>query len=182
MITTFFDEIRDMQSHKLEQATPTSMSAVKFERALPEVDFRDWADANPQACLRRFAIADLFEYDEVFAQNGDIEPVTMRAELVIAYPNDRRYGGEGRNDMFDLIRQDMLTVTKRCGFLASGTTWPRFAASEDSWSVESEASDVVTFLVVQYELRFWEDVSSTRRDFLFNGNDPVTIDGAQVYN
>ena len=72
MGTTTFEALREEQEGLIAALTPTSFTSVPFHEHRDEIDIRQWAEENPQACLRRFAIRDTFEYEPEGVTNTDV--------------------------------------------------------------------------------------------------------------
>lgn len=179
MSTTFFDEIRALQAHALENASPSSFASEKFRRYDGDEPFRDWAAENATAAFRRFYI-EQDSFSPPLVTNGDVAPVENEVEIVVAYPQGRNYGAGGYRAMRDVIREDRMTLHAKCGVLSAGKTWPAFGCYDER--VDLEDNDDVSFLVMRLRVAYWEDYSGTRRDPLYlDGHDAVTVDGAVVY-
>ena len=156
MPTTTYEAIRDDQIAAIVAITPTSHADVMFRVADDEmIPFRYWAAAHPQACYRRFAIEYLSE-DIPEASNLDAENRTVTAEIVVAYPNDKRYGALNRREQSDLMRQDWIAINNAAGHRGYASLGPDATVTEST--VEYERGPAVTFLVGTYRVSYWEAV------------------------
>ena len=156
MAVTTYEAIRDDQITAIAAITPTSHSGTKFIVSLDEGDFRAWAERFPQACFRRFTIRYLSE-DEAENSNLDVEFRTVQAEVVVSYPNNRKYGSHNTRDMNDVMRQDAISIGNAAGVRGYGSLGPD--ATVTNSKPEHETGDAVSFLVMPYTVRYWEAVS-----------------------
>lgn len=156
MATTTYSAIRDDQIAAIVAITPTSHSDVKFLVSLDEGDFREWAEKFPNACFRRFTVRYLSE-DEPPNSNLDVEFRTVYAEIIVAYPTDRRYGSENARDLSDVMRQDGISLNNAAGLRGYGNLGPD--ATVTNAKPEHETGSGVSFLVMPYTVRYWEAVS-----------------------
>ena len=155
MATTTFEAIRATQISVVEALTPTLQSNVKFLVSRAESDFRLWSVENPQACFRRFSVVDLFDYDAPAVSNTDVEWVEGREEIIIAYPEDFRYGGDNFRDLRDLVRSDQYQIDNSLGHRGTGNYTDAHAILETA-SIEDD--DAVSFLTLSYLFRFYRSV------------------------
>ena len=143
MATTSFATFRDVQAVKVEALTPEAFAGVAFEEHRDEADIYDWAQDNPQACLRRFAIADSTTYEEPAITGTDVWWWEGTEDVVIAYPNDGRYGELNTGDAFDLMRQDFYAVDAaigaRAGVYSNGHAVIEGVAIA-AWAVRAESA------------------------------------------
>jgi hypothetical protein len=156
MATQSFSTFRDAQATTIAALTPTAHAGVKFEHYRDQEDFRSWALANPAACFRRFAIEDLFVYDEPAISNEDVWWHTGEQEVVIAYPVDRRYGTDGARDQRDIMRADYYAIDTAIGARAGVYSSGHAVIT----SVSHEELGSVSFLVLTYTFRFWRGETS----------------------
>lgn len=156
MATTSYESIRASQITAIRAITPTCLADVSYLPHLEETEFRDWAQENATAALRRFSVLDLFDYDDIETSNTDVEWTIGRNEVVVAYPRDYRYGAENRRDLNDVIREDERQLEGAIG--ARGySNYTDAAAIREGFTVEE--TDSVVFLVLTYRFHFWRDVS-----------------------
>jgi len=158
--TTSFASFRDAQAVKVTALTPTSLGGVKFVEHRDEQDFRDWVVTNPQSCLRRYAIEDLFEPSLPEITNGDVWWWEGTEEVVIAYP-DTGYGPQNARDRNDVMREDFYAIDTAIGARAGAYSSGHAVLSD----VQQEPYEGVTLLVLTYTYRFWR------------GETPVAITG-----
>jgi len=135
--------------------TPSLVSQVKFLRHNAEQDFRDWCLENAQACFRRFSVVDLFAYEAPSISNTDVEFVEGREEVLIAYPEDYRYGMDNFRDLRDLIRSDQYLIDNSLGHRGTGNYTDSHAVLEN---VSFEDEEAVSFLSLIFIFRFYRSV------------------------
>ena len=152
MATTTFAAVRAEQVALIEALTPTSLSGDKFSLDQGEQDFREWVDESKRASFRRFAIVDLHEYDPVDISDLSTEFLHGRQEIVIAYPDDYRYGPDGNRSRGDVMREDLHQIQTSVGprgYL--NLTNSTITEPED----EIEELDGVMLLVIKQRVHFY---------------------------
>ena len=115
MPTTTYETIRDAMIVAVNGKTPTSRTDVPFRVSRAEMPLDEWADANPGACFRRFAIGPALDDEEFQVSNLDVREEVVTCSVTICYPNDYRYGIENRRDMHDIIREDHKSLLQVIG-------------------------------------------------------------------
>lgn len=116
MPTTTYAAIRDEQARLIETITPTSASQVKFQREEGRMDFRQWAQANPNACFRRFSIMGSNRFEGPLVSNTDIETQRTDTIITIAYPKQyAKYGAENIRDLQDMVEEDIVSIDDTIG-------------------------------------------------------------------
>jgi hypothetical protein len=116
------DAIVDRMAALVVAVAPTTHSTQRFVQHREEMDFREWALANPSACLRRFSIVFLGDTSQALVTSGELERVEESIECVIAYPADFRHGGRQLHGLRTTMSKDAVTVEKTIGVVASDTT------------------------------------------------------------
>jgi len=154
--TTTYETIRDEQIAAIAAIVPTLKADVPFIAAKEHVDFRSWAEKNPQAALRRFTVVDLFDENPTEISNYDVEDRRVRAEIVIAYPKTYAYGIDANRDRRDVIRSDRIAVVNAAG-IRGGANVTRASIYDQDVTVED--GDRVVFLVIEHSIFFWIDVT-----------------------
>lgn len=155
-MSTTLEAIRDEQIALVEALTPTLHSSRRFRVSRDEIEFRDWAIANPGDCWRRFAIQDLWTYEVPEVSGGDevFEPTNV--EVVIAYPKDPAlYGVDNLRDMRDMIRTDANLVADSIGMWGTGNMSDSTAVRE---SLDYEIGEAVVFAVATYRVYFYRAI------------------------
>ena len=153
--TSTYETLREAQEELIEALTPDSFASVPFMRYRGESDFRTWASEHHTACMRRFWVRDLFDYDYPEIAAYDVEWTVGRCEVVTAYPTTGRYGQDNSADLQDVIREDMHSIEEAIGARAG-----RYAnAHAVLQSTEVETDEDVTFLSMTYTFRYYRSVS-----------------------
>jgi len=155
MGTTDYETVRTTQISLIEGLTPSLISSVRFRRHRAENDFRDWCVENTQAAFRRFSVLDMFDYEPVAITNSDVEFVEGTESVVIAYPNDFRYGRDNLRDLGDLMRKDFYQIEKSLGHNGTGNYTDSHAVLD---SMLMEDHDGVSFLAMVFTFRFYRSV------------------------
>ncbi|MHC4701701.1 MAG: hypothetical protein ACYTFQ_14140 [Planctomycetota bacterium] len=155
MATTTFETMRATQITQIEAISPDSFSDVPFRVNRAEMDFRAWAGSLPANTLRRFAIVDLFDYEPPETSNEDVEWIVGTQEVLVAYPDDNRYGGDNRRDKRDVMREDMYAIDNVIGHRGTRNYTDGHAVL-DTWNIEHDEG--VSILVLTYTFRFWRAV------------------------
>ena len=151
-MTTTFETLRDEQAALIAALTPVSLEDVPFVQHIDERPLRDWAQEYPQACFRRFAIADVFDYMPPAISTYGTERVEGSHEVVIAYPVDYRYGAQNRRDRWDVMREDEKYVDERIGLNHAYNAYSEGHCVRTS--AVREEGPAVAFLVMTYVFRF----------------------------
>lgn len=156
-MTTTFASIRDEQVALIRGLTPQSLAADRFEYYPGTMPFRDWADLNPTACFRRFAIGDLMEFDPPEVSNADVEWIGCREEITVAYPRDFRAGLANDRDTIALLREDLWSINDEVGPYGHDNYSAAVATDPEA---EVEVLDNVLILTLRYRVRYYRDVNS----------------------
>ena len=156
-MSTTFAAIRTEQVALIRAITPSSLASVSFVAALDERNFRDWADANPTACFRRFSIRDRLELEPPDVSNADVEWTGCREEILVAYPLDYRYGEGNQRDLESVLREDLYLLDDQLGPYGYDNY---SAAVATDLEVAAETMDNVVILVLSYRLRYYRDVNA----------------------
>jgi len=114
-MTTTLAAIRDEQIAIVQALTPSDLAHVPFRVALDERDFREWAQAEPVAAFRRFAIVDRWTYTTPEADGGDVTWEPTEVDVMVAYPRDYRYGTGNSRSREDVMRADRAQIDYAIG-------------------------------------------------------------------
>jgi hypothetical protein len=159
-MTTTSAAIRNRMLTVIEAITPATDSSVAFRRHREEINFRDWADATPTGCLRRFAVRDLGDARPALVSNTDVELVRAIFEVVIAYPLSYRFGtGINLLGVEDVIDQDRHRVEHAVG-MRGYANFTAATGAEAAW-VEGETAretSNVRFLVIAQSMEFYRSM------------------------
>jgi len=164
--TTTSAAIRDLMATTLAAVTPESHAHVKFRQFREDHSsaFRDWCNANPQGCERKFSIRDRGGASAPMSAGGLVEWVERDFEVVIAYPRMWNPGSQGALDLDDVIEADERLVAKSIGThgyssLVSATTTANATVIHADASLERTASCV--FLVLPMSVSYLRSIGAS---------------------
>jgi hypothetical protein len=162
--TTDFETIRDKQITNLEALNPTKHGAVPFRVERGEMDFLEWAEEHPSACLRRFMVAEIDAGAPPEVTNLSIESRRSLAEVTVAYPRQLGvYGSNNIRDAYDLIRSDRDQIDGKSGIginNSGGYVSGQWTSVRQSYEVVDDPDAQVLFSVITYEVDFYKAVAS----------------------
>lgn len=115
--TTTPEAIRDRALTVVEAITPTLGSDVGFRRYRNEggADFIAWCEANPRGCLRRVQIRTTLASVTPAVSNTDVEEHELTARVLVAYPQDARFGKNQALDRDDAMDSDQFEIDQVIG-------------------------------------------------------------------
>jgi hypothetical protein len=157
MGTTTYAAMRTTAITQIEGLTPTSLASTPFRSHREETDFRTWAEGNKTGALRRFSTQDLGGYDAPEVSNLDLEWRVGTCEVLVAYPNDFRYGPGAEHDQRDIMREDFKAIDDVIGHRGTGNYTDGHMVREEG-NPQFEEGENVTLLAITYTYRFWEAV------------------------
>lgn len=128
----------------IEAVTPNNDSSVLFRRYNGALPFVLWAEANPQACMRYFAVEDEFDYEPATSINDKVATQTRRL-VTVAYPR--------QNAMKAIAREDMISIERAVGSIAYSSLTNHKNVIDYSTLDEGDA---VIFLNVRHTTHLWE--------------------------
>ena len=154
---TTADAIRDRIIAVIHALVPTSLVRDRFRVYRDEAeDFIGWAQATKAGALRRFQVVDTF--DDVGAATSDtlVEERIATFEVLVAYPQTARAGGEAGRDRVRMMREDQQLIEHAIGLRG----YANFAGAypNASWTegaATREVRDGVDVLVVRQVMRFY---------------------------
>lgn len=162
MAATTFVAFRTEMFAAIDAITPTTPlhdRTPAFRLADDEVDFREWAPNNPDACTRMYTIYDLLDDDpiEITDATSDLQPI--RCEVLVAYQHDYKYGAAKQRARQDVIRQDYRLLESALGVNGSANYTNGSTLKEDSpFDVELYKDHGVSILVIPYLVRIFQSV------------------------
>lgn len=152
MSTTTPGAIRDIIIARIAGTPPTLPPSPRFVAHREELALRDWASANPAACMRRFTVEMLGDTTDPVVSSTLLERVGETFEIVIAYPASARFAN--RLGLFDVIAGDCRLVTYYAGTNGFSVTPTADAVIvSESWRREERPGVVfgVVPLAVSYQ-------------------------------
>lgn len=163
-MTTTAANIRDRIIALIEALTPTSIAGTRFTKYRNEggANFRGWAvGAGKASAWRRFQVRDDGSYEPPVVSNTDVELHFVTFEIVVAYSQDHRAGGDAALDRDDVMREDQLAIETAIGMRGRANfVSPHPVASwVEARPTERELGDGVDFLVIHQRMMFYCDVS-----------------------
>ena len=157
-MTTTAAAIRDKMITTVEALTPTVSSGERFRLVVDDDgEFRNWADMNPVAALRRFAIYEL----------GTIRPPEVSStveqwtdedfECVLAYPRKSlsRYGAKAFRSLMDTIKSDQKQIEDAIGTNGYQSLETSAVAVVTSGEWRLEKSPACLFGVLPLRVQYW---------------------------
>lgn len=162
---TTWSAIRANMATVIDALTPRYLAGETFRLTDHETEtFRDWAESNDTASLRRYEIEAL-EFERLSAENFQVQLRRANAEIVVAYPMKlgfyRTRFGAKRTDhatAHDLIEYDADQILKAVGVRGSANYVDgQLAAVEEIYDVE--AGDGVWFLTIGLDVQFYFDAN-----------------------
>jgi hypothetical protein len=158
--TTTLCAIRDEMIALVEAINPASLRDVPLRAWRAEQEFPTWAEANPQAAFRRFAIVDSFaggELPEVI-NNKAWEDATLACS--IAYPDrPSLYGAAQQRSMRDVMREDRDRVVDRIGDAGYGNYAVDCAVNYLDGADDVTRIGSVYLMTLSFRARYYRDVS-----------------------
>lgn len=148
--------IRDRCHVLIEALTPALLTADKFRRYRNEGDgdFAAWAEANPEACFRRFQIRQTGLEELPHTSSVLEERVRLQLTARVAYPQSHRYGPDNALDRDDVLNQDWLRLNGALGIYGAAN----FTGTHDciplGATMERDEGDGVDFMLVHLDLEF----------------------------
>ena len=161
-MTATLEAIRDRMIVLVEALTPSLVSGTKFRHSQDEGDgdFQAFAENNPAGAFRRFQVR--HDGRDETPEVSMVDQSTLRAVITItvAFPHDKRAGGQGARDRDDCIDADWRKINYAVGLYGranfSGTdNCCVFRADREI--VRGESCD---FLVAELELYYVLDTDA----------------------
>lgn len=156
MSTATASAIRDRCRQLLGWIDPVSDTSVRFVdfRNEGKADFREWAEANPAAALRRFQIRNTGDDQPPEVSNTDLERRHLTLEIVISYPQTSRAGADNAMDRDDQIEEDWDAIDFNIGIASRANFGDTNDCTPLGCTKEIERGDVCDFMVITAEFEF----------------------------
>lgn len=160
--------IRDRVRTLIEALLPTQLSADKLRSSRNEVgaDFQDWAEKNPTSALRRFQARDDGEEDPPEVSNTDTDLRHFSIVVLVAYPQNARYGADQAMDRDDAMDSDWGLINGLGGIGIYGRA--NFFGSHDCTPLGAVKTRIrgagVDFLEIRARFSYYRDVLGTGAD------------------
>lgn len=114
MAVTTAGAIRDVIIARIESKTPPTNGQYPYvPHRHDRMSLRRWASANPSACYRHFSVEYRGDTEPVEVTDAVIEQVRGTFEIVIAYPNNNRFGN--RLGLHDEMDSDLRHIDRYAG-------------------------------------------------------------------
>jgi hypothetical protein len=153
MATTTAYAIRTSIASAIRDVVPALFTGVRFLEHDYQLDFREWCEANPQACFRRFAVREDGVAEPALVSNGDVEWRAVDFEITIAYPRDTRFGSEPMSqplvDLDRVVESDQDLIESAIGIRAG---IPDAAVIRDGTSMLREVLNGVEVLSIRQRM------------------------------
>lgn len=150
--TTTFETIRENMEALIQGLTPNNLARERFHVERGEMELRDWAEKNKPASLRRFAIVEAGARENGEVHNYSNREVYCSVQVIVAYPNDFRYGSQNIQDRADVIEADAYQIRDTIADLSSYVSGQRDA---DDVSHEIEDGEAATFLIINFDVVYF---------------------------
>jgi hypothetical protein len=152
--------IRDRIRAVVASIDPVSLIGDRFIDSRNEFsgDFREWAETNPAAAFRRYQVRADGHDEPPTVSNTVIEERRVVFEILIAYPQNHRYGDDGAMDRDDVIDEDWdyldfnLGICGKVNFTSTDTG--SYDCTPLGCTKEIERGDVCDFLVIRAEYQY----------------------------
>lgn len=165
MATTTAAAIRDRAIAVIKALVPTSDEKLRFTPYQNELgaDFRKAMLDHPPGAHRMFQVRTSGRDRGIEVTNEDVEEHWLELEVVVAYPQDHRWGPENALDRDDVMDQDQHMIEDAIGWRGSAnfTTltnadacWRDSLSAADPW----ERVDGVDFLVIKQLFSYYRSV------------------------
>jgi len=160
-MATTVEAIRDNMITLVEALSPGSRARSKFKvnRSVEE-DFTEWAEEHSSSCLRRFAIRDTGGYELPEVSDHQEERIRANLEVLVAYPRKMPSiaGGDGKRDLYDMIRQDMHQIDTAIGHRGQASY---LGGQGGTYSLTKEIleGESVVFCALEVETYFHRDMT-----------------------
>jgi hypothetical protein len=157
--------IRSTMVTTVQALTPTSLANRPFRAHREDVEFRDWAEANPAAAFRVFSIRDTFEHEGPFVSTTVLEELRTVLACEIAYPRVGDYvndSGARRPlvDRDDILREDIKRVRNAIGLNGYQTLDPAGGnATVFRETISMDVGEAVVFAVIRLHTMYREAMS-----------------------
>ncbi|HEX5728459.1 hypothetical protein [Microbacterium sp.] len=116
MPTTTYEAIRDAQIVAIEAAIPSSHVAMRFKVHPLDQEFDAWTEEHPDACFRRFDIANNFDYQIEGTTDGATDRYNHTVTVSVAYPLElARYGVANHRSLDGVIDVDFSRIDGAIG-------------------------------------------------------------------
>lgn len=158
--------IRDRVRTLIEALLPTQLSADKLRSSRNEAgaDFQDWAEKNPTSALRRFQARDDGEEDPPEVSNTDIDLRHFSIVVLVAYPQNARYGADQAMDRDDAMDTDWGLINRAIGIYGRAN----FSGSYDCTPLGAVKTRIrgagVDFLEIRARFSYYRQVQDLAAD------------------
>lgn len=148
--------VRNQMISLVEDITPALHAATKIRAYREEQEFREWAMANPSACLRRFSIRFLGDTSQALVTDHTVERVEEGVEVVVAYPTNWRLASSGTQQLGldDAMASDAKKIDAAIGVASSDATLKSLATVFRNDGKSREDVGPVQFSVITYRIEY----------------------------
>ena len=148
--------IRDAFIDGITGIAPALHPQQRFKVHREELPFRDWAEKNASACLRRFSVRFTGNTEPPLVNDLLVQEVQDIAEVIVAYPTDWRHGGDQLAGLDNVIDLDGVKIERTIGPPGYATTAGLVAPCTVLWQQanERESLGAVTLLIIRYRVDY----------------------------
>lgn len=163
MATTTARAIRNTIASLIKGLAPAADAKLAFRLSLNQgaAAFRKECAQNPQASTRRVQVRARAAKPTSDVTNTDVEAVRVHFDIVVAYAQTHRFGGDAALDRDDVIEQDQAQIEHTVGRDGyqniPNASWlsPEAPGSETDTTIERDDEAGVDFLVITQTMRFY---------------------------
>jgi hypothetical protein len=153
-VATTPDAVIDQMIALIEDITPQVHAHLGFKAYRDEMDFREWAQANPAQCLRRFCVTFAGDTSQALVTSTQLERVEEAVEIIVAYPTDFRHGATQLRGLRRVISRDSKQIDAKVGPSASDATLKELATVFRIETTSRENAGPVHFGVVPLRIEY----------------------------
>lgn len=161
MATTTASAIRTEVMRLIADITPSVHAHQRFQQHREELPIRPWAEAHPEACLRRVSVRFGGSTEPPAVNDTRVQEVSDTMEIVVAYPVSWRHGGRQQLGLDDVIADDARLIEAAVGPPGYAAVASLVAPATVLWeqSNEREESGPVQFSVLRYRVDYFRSLS-----------------------
>ena len=160
MATSTAAAIRDRAITVIKAIVPSSDSTLHFIPFENEfaADFRYAMNGAPDGGHRRFQVRTTGLGRGPTVTNSDVEERILELEVVVAYPQDHRWGADNALDRDDVMEQDRNLIETEIGVRGAANFTASTADAcwlDADFEIPFERDSACDFLVIRQRMSYW---------------------------